>query len=101
MMGAKPETAFGPAGLGDLYVTSTSPRSRNRTLGEMLGSGLRLEDALGEMVMVAEGVRAARMFAGRAAEVGCEVPFIDALCALLDGDLGAEECVRRMVESLV
>lgn len=101
MMGAKPETAFGPAGLGDLYVTSTSPRSRNRTLGEMLGSGLRLEHALGEMVMVAEGVRAARMFAGRAAEVGCEVPFIDALCALLDGDLSAEECVRRMVESLV
>ena len=101
MMGAKAETAFGPAGLGDLYVTSTSPRSRNRTLGEMLGSGLRLEDALGEMVMVAEGVRAARMFAGRAVEVGCEVPFIDALCALLDGDLSAEDCVRRIVESLV
>ena len=101
MMGAKAETAFGPAGLGDLYVTSTSPRSRNRTLGEMLGSGLRLEHALGEMVMVAEGVRAARMFAGRAAEVGCEVPFIDALCALLDGDLSAEDCVRRIVESLV
>ena len=38
-MGAEPGTAFGPAGLGDLYVTATSPRSRNRTLGEMLGYG--------------------------------------------------------------
>ena len=55
-MGAEPSTAFGPAGLGDLYVTATSPRSRNRTLGEMLGSGKTLEEALDEMHMVAEAV---------------------------------------------
>ena len=45
-MGADPETAFGPAGIGDLYVTATSPRSRNRTLGEKLGSGKSLELSL-------------------------------------------------------
>ena len=101
MMGAKPETAFGPAGLGDLYVTSASPRSRNRTLGEKLGTGKSLEEALGEMHMVAEGVRAARMFTERAAALGCDVPFIDSLCALLDGAISADECVRSMAESLV
>ena len=101
MMGAKPETAFGPAGLGDLYVTSASPRSRNRTLGEKLGTGKSLEEALEEMHMVAEGVRAARMFAERAAAMGCDVPFIDSLCALLDGAISADECVRSMAESLV
>ncbi|MEE2747868.1 MAG: NAD(P)H-dependent glycerol-3-phosphate dehydrogenase [Candidatus Thermoplasmatota archaeon] len=101
MMGAKPETGFGPAGLGDLYVTSASPRSRNRTLGEKLGSGKTLEDALGEMHMVAEGVRAARMFSERAADLNCDVPFINSLCALLDGTITAEECVRSMAESLV
>ena len=101
LMGARPETAFGPAGLGDLYVTSASPRSRNRTLGEKLGTGKSLEEALGEMHMVAEGVRAARMFAERAASLGCAVPFIDSLCALLDGAITADECVRSMAESLV
>ena len=101
MMGAKPETAFGPAGLGDLYVTSASPRSRNRTLGEKLGTGKSLDEALEEMHMVAEGVRAARMFAERAAAMGCDVPFIDSLCALLDGAISADECVRSMAESLV
>ena len=101
LMGARPETAFGPAGLGDLYVTSASPRSRNRTLGEKLGTGKSLEEALGEMHMVAEGVRAARMFAERAAVLGCAVPFIDSLCALLDGAITADECVRSMAESLV
>ena len=101
MMGAKEETGFGPAGLGDLYVTSTSPRSRNRTLGEKLGTGLSLDEALNEMHMVAEGVRAARMFTVQAAAVGCDVPFIDSLCALLDGAIGADECVRTMAESLL
>jgi len=101
MMGAKFETGFGPAGLGDLYVTSASPRSRNRTLGEKMGSGKSLEEALSEMHMVAEGVRAARMFAERAAIIGCNVPFIDSLCALLDGAITADECVRSMAESVL
>jgi len=100
-MGASQETAFGPAGLGDLYVTSTSPKSRNRTLGEKLGSGMSLEQALEEMHMVAEGVRAARMFSKQAASLGCEVPFIDSLCALLDGETSAQDCVRSMAESLL
>ena len=64
-LGARAEVAFGPAGLGDLYVTATSPHGRNRRMGEKLGSGLTLEEALEEMVMVAEGVRAARMFRDR------------------------------------
>jgi len=101
MMGANPATAFGPAGIGDLYVTSASPRSRNRTLGEKLGSGLTLEQALDEMVMVAEGVRAARMFRNRAQQLDCPVPFLDALGELLDGKIRPDECVRRMVEGML
>jgi glycerol-3-phosphate dehydrogenase (NAD(P)+) len=98
-LGAEMDTSLGPAGLGDLYVTSTSPRSRNRTLGEMLGRGSTLDEALGEMHMVAEGVRAARMFKAKAEQVNCEVPFIESLNSLLDGDISAEECVRKMVEN--
>ena len=75
-MGAEASTAFGPAGIGDLYVTATSPRSRNRTLGEKLGSGMSLEESLGEMHMVAEGVRANRMFLNRARRLDIQVPFL-------------------------
>tara|TARA_A100001037_G_scaffold288343_1_gene298824 strand:+ start:541 stop:1590 length:1050 start_codon:yes stop_codon:yes gene_type:complete len=98
LLGAEQETSLGPAGLGDLYVTSTSPRSRNRTLGEKLGQGKSLEEGLAEMHMVAEGVRAARMFRKRAAQVGCYAPFTESLNKLLDGEISAEECVREMVE---
>ncbi len=98
LLGAEEETSLGPAGLGDLYVTSTSPRSRNRTLGQKLGEGKSLEEGLAEMHMVVEGVRAARMFRKRASQVGCPAPFIESLNILLDGDITAEECVRSMVE---
>ena len=98
LLGAEEETSLGPAGLGDLYVTSTSPRSRNRTLGQKLGEGKSLEEGLAEMHMVVEGVRAARMFRMRASQVGCPAPFIESLNILLDGDITAEECVRSMVE---
>lgn len=96
-LGAKPEVAFGPAGLGDLYVTATSPFGRNRTMGEKLGSGKTLEQALKEMHMVAEGVRAARMFSERAQDLNLNIPFTKALNTLLDGDIDPEECCRRMV----
>lgn len=98
-MGAKSRTAFGPAGLGDLYVTATSPRSRNRTLGEMLGYGKSLEQALEEMHMVAEGVRATRMFVKIAPKLDIEIPFLTSLNQLLDGDIHVEEAVRKMVAS--
>ncbi|MBR79864.1 MAG: hypothetical protein CMA88_03665 [Euryarchaeota archaeon] len=98
-MGADPATAFGPAGIGDLYVTATSPRSRNRTLGEMLGSGKSLEQALLEMHMVAEGVRATSMFLDRSKKIGHHTPFLESLGSLLEGDCGAEEAVKSMVEA--
>ena len=98
-MGADPKTGFGPAGIGDLYVTATSPRSRNRTLGEMLGSGMTLEEALEEMHMVAEGVRATRMFLDRAERMGHRTPFLSTLGSLLDSEIEVEEAVRIMAGS--
>ena len=95
-MGADPKTAFGPAGIGDLYVTATSPRSRNRTLGEKLGSGKSLEESLEEMHMVAEGVRATRMFLNRSERMGRPTPFLSTLGSLLDGGIEVEDAVRRM-----
>ena len=96
-MGADPNTAFGPAGIGDLYVTATSPRSRNRTLGEKLGSGKSLQESLEEMHMVAEGVRATRMFLKRSERMGHPTPFMSTLGKLLDGGIAVEDAVRKMV----
>lgn len=60
-MGAKPETAFGLAGVGDLEVTGLS--GRNKVYGLRLGRGEAPDDALAEMERMeqtVEGVPAAR-----------------------------------------
>lgn len=56
-MGANPQTFMGLAGLGDLVLTCTGELSRNRQVGLRLGKGQKLMDILGDMKMVAEGVK--------------------------------------------
>lgn len=96
-MGADPATALSAAGIGDLFVTATSPHGRNREMGERLGKGQTLAEAEGEMVMVSEGVRAARMFKNLFAGKGVAAPFVNAVCALLDEGASIDDFLERAV----
>jgi len=97
LMGADPETALSAAGIGDLFVTATSPHGRNREMGERLGMGQTLKQAESEMVMVSEGVRAARMFKNLFSDKGIEAPFVDAVCVLLDEGTSIEEFIEQAI----
>lgn len=59
-MGAKKETFYGLAGLGDLVTTCVNASSRNRTVGEAIGQGKNINQILKSMSMVAEGVTTAK-----------------------------------------
>ena len=59
-MGAHPETFAGLSGMGDLIVTCMSRHSRNRYVGEQIGSGKKLKEVLKSMDMIAEGVETSR-----------------------------------------
>ncbi|HCF95895.1 MAG: NAD(P)-dependent glycerol-3-phosphate dehydrogenase [Verrucomicrobiota bacterium] len=84
-MGGKPETFFGLSGLGDLVVTCESRHSRNRHVGEQLGRGRSLEEVLGEMVMVAEGVWTAETVCSLSRRLGVEAPISEQVWAVLQG----------------
>lgn len=43
------------AGIGDLFVTSLSPNSRNHRFGEMIGQGFTVDDAKSKIGQVVEG----------------------------------------------
>lgn len=58
--GASPLTFLGLAGVGDLFLTCSSPTSRNYTVGYRLGKGERLEDIINTLGSVAEGVATAK-----------------------------------------
>lgn len=96
-LGADPETALSAAGIGDLFVTATSPHGRNRAMGERLGKGQTLAEAEAEMVMVSEGVRAARMFKNLFASKDIQAPFVEAVCSLLDEGASIDQFLERVV----
>ncbi len=75
VFGAKdPLTFMGLAGIGDLVVTCTSPYSRNRHVGEMVGKGESLEKVLENMKMVAEGVNTVKPLLDLSKNLGVEMP---------------------------
>ncbi len=59
-MGGEPTTFAGLAGMGDLIATCMSSQSRNHRVGFGLGQGRKLDDIIGEMNMVAEGVKSTK-----------------------------------------
>ena len=81
--GAQAETFAGLSGLGDLMVTCFSKLSRNRTLGERLGRGERLEDILSKSTSVAEGVPTARAAYRMSQQLRQDTPIIDEVYAML------------------
>ncbi|MDD5613570.1 MAG: NAD(P)-dependent glycerol-3-phosphate dehydrogenase [Candidatus Omnitrophica bacterium] len=60
IMGACAETLFGLSGLGDMITTSFSPKSRNRTLGEEIGRGKKIDSILKSKNTIAEGFYTAK-----------------------------------------
>jgi glycerol-3-phosphate dehydrogenase (NAD(P)+) len=84
-LGGNPLSFLGLAGIGDIVVTCTSPRSRNRSVGEALGQGRSLSEVLAQMTMVAEGVRSTAAVLDRAAAAGVEMPIAEQVQAVLDG----------------
>jgi glycerol-3-phosphate dehydrogenase (NAD(P)+) len=81
-MGGRRETFFGLAGMGDLITTAMSRHSRNRQVGERLGRGESLEQILGGMVMVAEGVNTARAARDLGRARGVELPITEQVFAI-------------------
>jgi len=72
--GAQAETFAGLAGMGDLVLTCTGDLSRNRSVGVELGKGRSLEEILGSMRMVAEGVKTTLSTYQLAQKLGVDMP---------------------------
>lgn len=81
--GANPLTLAGLAGMGDLVLTCTGGLSRNRQVGMRLGQGESIRDILGDMTMVAEGVKTARSVHDLGLRVGVELPICESVYQVL------------------
>ncbi len=82
-MGGDALTLAGLAGMGDLVLTCTGELSRNRHVGFELGRGRTLDEILGGMRQVAEGVRTSKSAFDLSRREGVFMPIIEQVHAAL------------------
>mgnify|MGYP003639559758 CR=1 FL=1 len=97
-MGAKEETFRGLSGIGDLIVTCYSVHSRNNRVGQMLGSGMSLDEAIAAMNQVAEGVPNAKNAHELAQKLKVRTPIIDQAYAVLYENKPTGQALRELLD---
>jgi glycerol-3-phosphate dehydrogenase (NAD(P)+) len=96
-LGARRETFSGLAGMGDLIATATSRHSRNRRLGEAIGRGATLAEALAASPMVVEGVSTAQAAVALARKHGVELPIVEQVHSILYEGKSARAALRELL----
>ncbi|HEX6699552.1 MAG TPA: NAD(P)H-dependent glycerol-3-phosphate dehydrogenase [Gaiellaceae bacterium] len=84
--GARPETFFGLAGMGDLIVTCWSRHGRNRHAGELIAQGASADEAAVQIGQVVEGLTTAPVLRDLSHRMGIELPITDGVCRVLAGE---------------
>jgi glycerol-3-phosphate dehydrogenase (NAD(P)+) len=97
VLGARPLTFAGLAGVGDLAVTCASPRSRNNRVGRALARGEALPRILDELEMVAEGVYASVSAHELAAHHHVDVPLLERVYRVLYEGLSPATCLEELM----
>ena len=96
-MGARKETLAGLSGIGDLIVTCTSPHSRNRQAGILIGQGASVQQAMEEVGAVVEGYYATASAWELCQREGVEMPIVSAAYQVLYQNADAKEVVRQLL----
>lgn len=97
-VGGNAETMAGLAGLGDLVATCSSPLSRNRTAGRLIGEGKTLEQVAQEMTQVAEGIKSGAAVLELATHHGVDMPITQAVVAVIEGKVDVAAMARMLLE---
>lgn len=95
--GASPLTFLGLAGVGDLFLTCSSPTSRNYTVGYRLGKGETLETITGTLGSVAEGVSTAKGVKTIIEELGVQAPIASGVYDVLYNGKDTRTAVKELM----
>jgi glycerol-3-phosphate dehydrogenase (NAD(P)+) len=97
-MGGQPQTFVGLAGVGDVIATCMGAQSRNYRVGYQLGQGRQLQDIVGEMRQVAEGVATGPAIVRVAQQLGVEMPIATQVGSVLTGQATVASAVRALFD---
>jgi len=95
--GANPLTLSGLAGMGDLVLTCYGELSRNRTVGFKLGQGMKIDEILASMKMVAEGVKTTKSTYDISRQENVEMPITDQMYRIIYEDANPGDAVFALM----
>ncbi|KAF8599758.1 glycerol-3-phosphate dehydrogenase [Ceratobasidium sp. AG-I] len=95
--GASPLTFLSLAGIGDLMLTCTSPKSRNYTVGYRLGKGEKLDTIIETLGSVAEGVTTSEGLKPITIKLGVYAPIADGVYSVLYQNRDAKEVAVELM----
>jgi|YNPMSStandDraft_1061717.scaffolds.fasta_scaffold19830_2 glycerol-3-phosphate dehydrogenase (NAD(P)+) len=81
-----PNTAFGLAGVGDLFLTGSNSDSRNFQFGQLLAQGYTAEQALKLINQTVEGFNSIRYINEFLAELRTDTPLLNAVNRIIQGE---------------
>lgn len=97
-LGGNLETMAGLAGLGDLVATCSSPLSRNRTAGRLIGEGYTLDEVAERMTQVAEGIKSGAAVLHLAKVHGVDMPITEAVVAVVEGRVDVSNMAKMLLQ---
>ncbi|KAI8912620.1 6-phosphogluconate dehydrogenase [Gorgonomyces haynaldii] len=95
-LGANPLTFSGLAGVGDLFLTATSEKSRNFTVGFRIGQGEKLDDIIASLGSVSEGVPTTKAAYHLAQKLGIDAPITEQVYAVLYENKDLKEAIEDL-----
>lgn len=98
MLGGSRETFMGLAGVGDLILTCTEDKSRNRRFGLAVGRGQSVDVALQQIGQVVEGAAAAREVAQLAQRFSIPMPIVEQVHAVIYQQRDPRVAVRNLLQ---
>ena len=96
-MGGHEATFAGLAGMGDLIATCTSPLSRNHYVGFELAKGRSIDEIVGSMKQVAEGVSTSSVVMELGARYGVDLPIAAEVDAVINHGQPVEGAYRGLL----
>ncbi len=96
-MGAQASTFRGLAGMGDLIATCSSRLSRNYQVGERLAQGETLEQILGTMSYVSEGVPTTRSVFKMSQAFNLDMPITEGVYQILEHSLSPSQAINALM----
>ena len=96
-LGANPLTFLGLAGIGDLVATCSSPLSRNRSFGELLGRGLTTEQATERSTQTCEGVKSCQPLLELARAHQVDMPIAEQVVQVVHHGASPREAVSQLM----